>query len=129
LVRHKEGTTDKCSCKHIVVLLSNVLGVSVQYADDSIGNDAVEKSANLKAGEVLLLENLRFYKEEEKGDKGFAEKLAKVGDVYVNDAFGTAHRAHASTAVIAVFFPDNKYDDYLIAVEMNNAEKVLNNPE
>lgn len=129
LGRPKEGPTDKYSLKHIVEHLSNVLGVSVQFADDCIGNDAVEKSANLKAGEVLLLENLRFYKEEEKGDKGFAEKLAKLGDVYVNDAFGTAHRAHASTAVIAEFFPGNKYAGYLMAAEINNAEKVLNNPE
>src|SRR5690606_39312764 len=113
----------------IVKLLSKVLGLDVQFANDCIGDEAVEKSAGLKAGEVLLLENLRYYKEEEKGDIGFAEKLAKLGDVYVNDAFGTAHRAHASTAVIAEFFPGNKYAGYLMAAEINNAEKVLNNPE
>jgi phosphoglycerate kinase len=86
----------------------------------------VEKSRSLGKGEVLLLENLRFYKEEEKGDKDFAEKLSKLGDVYVNDAFGTAHRAHASTAVIAQFFPGAKYFGYLMAAELENAEKVLN---
>ena len=129
LGRPKEGPTDKYSLKHIVGHLSKVLGVDVQFVSDCIGEEAVQKSAALKGGEVLLLENLRFYKEEEKGDAGFAEKLAKLGDVYVNDAFGTAHRAHASTAIIAQFFPNNKYAGYLMAAEINNAEKVLNNPE
>ena len=101
LGRPKEGPTEKFSLKHIVAHLSEVLGVAVQFADDCIGDDAYAKAAALKPGEVLLLENLRFHKEEEKGDAGFAEKLAQLGDVYVNDAFGTAHRAHASTAVIA----------------------------
>ena len=109
--------------------MSSVLGVDVQFAADCIGEEAKEKAANLKAGEVLLLENLRFYKEEEKGDKAFAEKLAQLGDVYVNDAFGTAHRAHASTAIVAEFFPTAKYFGYLIEAELKNAEKVLNNPE
>lgn len=129
LGRPKEGPTDKYSLKHIVRHLSNVLSVDVQFANDCIGEEAIQKSAALKDGEVLLLENLRFYKEEEKGDVGFAEKLAKLGDVYVNDAFGTAHRAHASTAIIAQFFPNNKYAGYLMAAEINNAEKVLNKPE
>lgn len=129
LGRPKEGPTDKFSLKHIVGHLSKVLGVDVQFADDCVGEEAVQKSAQLQAGEVLLLENLRFYKEEEKGDQGFAEKLTKLGDVYVNDAFGTAHRAHASTAIIAQFFPNNKYAGYLMAAEINNAEKVLNKPE
>ncbi|NGM66699.1 phosphoglycerate kinase [Sphingobacterium sp. SGR-19] len=129
LGRPKEGPTDKYSLKHIVGHLSKVLGVDVQFANDCIGEEAVQKSAALKGGEVLLLENLRFYKEEEKGDARFAEKLAKLGNVYVNDAFGTAHRAHASTAIIAQFFPNNKYAGYLMAAEINNAEKVLNNPE
>ncbi|MBD1423060.1 phosphoglycerate kinase [Sphingobacterium chuzhouense] len=129
LGRPKEGPTDKYSLKHIVGHLSKVIGVDVQFASDCIGEEAVQKSAALKGGEVLLLENLRFYKEEEKGDVGFAEKLAKLGDVYVNDAFGTAHRAHASTAIIAQFFPNDKYAGYLMAAEINNAEKVLNNPE
>lgn len=129
LGRPKDGPTDKYSLKHIVSHLSGVLGVDVQFAADCIGEDAVEKAKKLKPGQVLLLENLRFYKEEEKGDVAFAEKLSKLGDVYVNDAFGTAHRAHASTAVIAQFFPDAKYFGYLMAAEIGNAEKVLNKAE
>jgi len=129
LGRPKEGPTEKYSLKHIVKHLSDVLGKEVQFADDAIGAQAVEKAAALKGGEVLLLENLRFYKEEEKGDEAFAEKLSKLGDVYVNDAFGTAHRAHASTAIIAKFFPDAKYFGYLMAGELANAEKILNNAE
>jgi len=129
LGRPKEGPTEKFSLKHIVKHLSDVLGVTVQFANDCIGDEAFSKAAALKPGEVLLLENLRFYKEEEKGDKDFAEKLAKLGDIYVNDAFGTAHRAHASTAVIAQFFPDAKYFGYLMAAEIGNAEKVLNHPQ
>lgn len=129
LGRPKEGPTDKYSLQHIVSHLSKVLGVDVQFASDCIGTEAIDKATNLKAGEVLLLENLRFHKEEEKGDVAFAEKLSKLGDVYVNDAFGTAHRAHASTAVIAQFFPTAKYFGYLMAGELKNAEKVLNHPE
>ena len=126
LGRPKDGPTNKYSLKHLVPHLSHLLGQQVEFADDCIGNEAVEKAKALKGGEVLLLENLRFYKEEEKGDKDFAEKLSKLGDVYVNDAFGTAHRAHASTAVIAQFFPDAKYFGYLMAGELGNAEKILN---
>lgn len=129
LGRPKDGPTDKYSLKHIVKHLSAALNTEVAFADDCIGQDASDKAAALTSGKVLLLENLRFYKEEEKGDKDFAEKLSKLGDVYVNDAFGTAHRAHASTAVIAQFFPDAKYFGYLMAGELANAEKVLNNPE
>ncbi len=129
LGRPKDGPTDKYSLKHIVAHLSKVLGVDVQFANDCIGEEAVAKAAALQSGQVLLLENLRFYKEEEKGDKDFAEKLSKLADVYVNDAFGTAHRAHASTAVIAQFFPEAKYFGYLMGAELKNAEKVLNNPE
>ena len=129
LGRPKDGPTDKYSLKHIVDYLSKVLGVDVQFADDCIGEQAVEKAKNLEPGQVLLLENLRFHKEEEKGDRDFAKKLADLGDVYVNDAFGTAHRAHASTAIIAEFFPDNKYFGYLMAKEIENAEKVMNKPE
>ena len=129
LGRPKEGPTDKYSLKHIIKHLTEVLGTDVQFAADSIGEDAKKLSSELKPGQVLLLENLRFYKEEEKGDEEFAKKLAQLGDVYVNDAFGTAHRAHASTAVIAKFFPDAKYFGYLMAGELENAEKVLNNPE
>lgn len=103
LGRPKEGPTNKYSLKHIVSTVAKNIGTDVLFADDCIGTDAYEKSAALKPGQVLLLENLRFYKEEEKGDVAFAEKLSKHGDIYVNDAFGTAHRAHASTAVIAQF--------------------------
>lgn len=129
LGRPKDVPTDKYSLKHIVAHLSQVLGVEVQFANDCIGEEAVAKAAALQGGQVLLLENLRFYKEEEKGDKDFAEKLSKLGDVYVNDAFGTAHRAHASTAIVAEFFPESKYFGYLMGAELKNAEKVLNNPE
>ena len=129
LGRPKDGPTDKYSLKHIVDYLSKVLGVEVQFANDCIGTEAVEKAKALQPGQVLLLENLRFYKEEEKGDRDFAKKLAELGDVYVNDAFGTAHRAHASTAIIAEFFPNNKYFGYLMAKEIENAEKVMNKPE
>jgi phosphoglycerate kinase len=129
LGRPKDGPTDKFSLKHILGDLSKMLGLEAKFADDCIGQSAVDQAATLKPGEVLLLENLRFYKEEEKGDVAFAEKLSKLGDVYVNDAFGTAHRAHASTAVIAQFFPNAKYFGYLMASELENAEKVLNHPE
>src|SRR6201996_7377171 len=125
LGRPKGGPEEKYSLKHLIPHLSELLGQQVEFADDCIGEDAVKKAADLEKGEVLLLENLRFYKEEEKGDKDFAEKLSKLGDVYVNDAFGTAHRAHASTAVIAQFFPNAKYFGYLMAAELQNAEKVL----
>ncbi|RYU90155.1 phosphoglycerate kinase [Mucilaginibacter terrigena] len=126
LGRPKNGPTEEFSLKHIVPHLADLLGQHVDFADDCIGEEAIQKSKDLEKGEVLLLENLRFYKEEEKGDKDFAEKLSKLGDVYVNDAFGTAHRAHASTAVIAQFFPDAKFFGYLMAAELNNAEKILN---
>src|SRR5690606_13051723 len=128
LGRPKGGPEDKYSLKHIVTAVEAALGTSVQFASDCIGEEAKSKAAALKPGEVLLLENLRFYKEEEKGDKDFAEKLSKLGDVYVNDAFGTAHRAHASTAVIAQFFHD-KVAGYLMESELTNADKVLGNPE
>ncbi|RZK10677.1 MAG: phosphoglycerate kinase, partial [Flavobacterium sp.] len=97
LGRPKDGPTDKYSLKHIVADLSRMLSLTVKFADDCIGEDAISKAGNLYRGEVLLLENLRFYKEEEKGDVAFAEKLSKLAEVYVNDAFGAAHRAHAST--------------------------------
>jgi phosphoglycerate kinase len=106
LGRPKDGPTEKYSLKHLVNPLSLILGKTVKFADDCIGDSAKEMAAALQPGEVLLLENLRFYKEEEKGSEEFAEKLSKLGDVWVMDAFGTAHRAHASTAVIGKFFAD-----------------------
>lgn len=130
LGRPKDGPTNKCSLDHIVPSVSKLLGVEVSFADDCISADAFEKSASLKPGEVLLLENLRFYKEEEKGDEAFAEKLSKHGNIYVNDAFGTAHRAHASTAVIAKFFkPENKCLGYVMAGEVASIDKVLHKAE
>lgn len=127
LGRPKNGPEDKFSLRHLVNHLSQLLdGTNVQFADDCIGDDAAKKAGDLKPGEVLLLENLRFYKEEEKGDEAFAEKLSKLGDVYVNDAFGTAHRAHASTAIIAKFFPQNeRMFGLLMEGEVSSAEKVL----
>jgi phosphoglycerate kinase len=127
LGRPKEGPTDKYSLKHILHHLIKLLnGTTVKFAPDCIGNEAVNDAETLQPGEVLLLENLRFYKEEEKGDVAFAKKLASLGDVYVNDAFGTAHRAHASTAVIAQFFePAHKMFGLLMNAEVANAEKVM----
>jgi phosphoglycerate kinase len=126
LGRPKEGPEEKYSLKHTIKTTEQLLGVTVKFGADCIGEDAYKLSAALKPGEVLLLENLRFYKEEEKGDVGFAEKLSKHGDVYVNDAFGTAHRAHASTTIVAQFFKD-KAAGYVMAAELANAEKVLGN--
>lgn len=124
LGRPKGGPEDKYSLKHILGDLSRMLDLEVKFAEDCIGASAADKAKNLEPGQVLLLENLRFYKEEEKGDKDFAEKLSALGNVYVNDAFGTAHRAHASTSIIAEFFPNDKYFGYLMAEELKNAEKV-----
>ncbi len=122
-----DGTVDveKHTLKHTVKRLSELLDVEVKFASDCIGEEAKTLATSLKAGEVLLLENLRFYKEEEKGNIDFASTLSKYGDVYVNDAFGTAHRAHASTAVIAQFFPNAKCFGYVMAREIENAEKVM----
>ncbi len=128
LGRPKEGPVEKFSLKHIVPHLSKEIGVDVQFADDCIGKQAEDKSKALKAGEVLLLENLRFYKQEEKGDREFAQKLASYGDVWVNDAFGTAHRAHASTAVMGEFLAD-RVCGYVILAELVNADKVLSKSE
>ncbi len=125
LGRPKEGPEEKYSLKHLTGYISQVLRTPVQFADDCTGDQAREMAANLHAGEVLLLENLRFHKEETKGDEKFAGKLARLGDVYVNDAFGSAHRAHASTAIIAGFFPDKKMFGYLMADEVANINRVL----
>ena len=130
LGRPKDGPTPKYSLIHIVGHLSKLLSLEVQFANDCIGEEAVNKAAALQPGQVLLLENLRFYKEEEKGDEAFAQKLSKLGDVYVNDAFGTAHRAHASTAVIAQFFaPGSKMFGLVMNAEVASAEKVLHGSE
>lgn len=124
LGRPKEGPTEKYSLKHLVTPLSLVFGVKVKFATDCISDEAVELANGLQSGEILLLENLRFYKEEEKGDVDFAQKLARLGNVWVNDAFGTAHRAHASTAVIGQFFSD-KVSGYVMQAELDNAQKIL----
>jgi phosphoglycerate kinase len=131
LGRPKDGPTDKYSLKHLVNHLGQLLGgIKILFADDCIGQSAIDMSANLKPGEVLLLENLRFYKEEEKGEEKFAEKLSKLGDVWVNDAFGTAHRAHVSTAVIAKYFPkDKRLFGLVMEGEVVSAEKVLHNSQ
>lgn len=124
LGRPKEGPEDKYSLRHTISTTEELLGVKVKFASDCIGEESYELSGALKPGEVLLLENLRFYKQEEKGDVGFAEKLSKHGDVYVNDAFGTAHRAHASTTIVAQFFKD-KCAGYVMAAELKNADNVM----
>jgi len=129
LGRPKEGPEDKFSLRHIVAHTSKVLGVDVQFAADCIGDDAYALSSALKPGEVLMLENVRFYKQETAGTESFAEALAKHGDVYVNDAFGTAHRAHASTTVVAKFFPNDKMFGYLIEGEIKAVNKVLNSDD
>jgi phosphoglycerate kinase len=126
LGRPKEGPEEKFSLKHVVSYLSDALGTKVQFADDCVGENAFKMSAALKPGDVLLLENLRFYKQEEKGDAEFSQKLAKHGDVYVNDAFGTAHRAHASTTIVANYMKD-KVCGYVMQAELDNAQKVLEN--
>ena len=125
LGRPKTGPEDKFSLKHLLPYLTERLGVEVKFAGDCIGDEAMEKATDLNAGEVLLLENLRFYKEETEGDEEFASRLAKLGDVYVNDAFGTAHRAHASTAIIAQFFPNDKLFGYIMGNEIKHIDKVL----
>jgi phosphoglycerate kinase len=130
LGRPKEGPVDKYSLRHLVPHLSELLGVPVQFASDCIGSEATEKAGSLKGGEVLLLENLRFYKQEEKGDEDFARQLASLGDVYINDAFGTAHRAHASTAIIAQFFPrEARLFGLVMEGEVASADKVLHSSE
>ncbi len=128
LGRPKDGPEDKYSLKHTLKTVEALFGRPIKFASDCIGDDAYTLSAALKPGEILVLENLRFYKEEEKGDLAFAEKLSKHGDVYVNDAFGTAHRAHASTTIVAQFFKD-KCAGFVMAAELDNAKKVLENAE
>lgn len=124
-----KGKQDEFSLRHIVDDIKNIIGVNVKFVDDCVGEKAEEAVANLENGEILLLENLRFYSEEEKGDVAFAKQLSNLGDIYVNDAFGTAHRAHASTTIIAQFFEENKCFGNLLAREIESIDKVLNNSE
>lgn len=126
LGRPKSGYEEKSSLKHLVKHLSKLLNTDVKFAGDCISEEAFNITSSLKPGEVVLLENLRFHDEEKAGDRNFASKLAKHGDVYVNDAFGTAHRAHASTAIVAEFFKENKMFGFLLANEIQNVDKVLN---
>ncbi len=127
--RPKEGPEEKFSLKHIIKTIEKNIGKPVKFATDCIGQDAIDQSANLQPGEVLLLENVRFYTEETKGDDAFAKKLAALGDCFVNDAFGAAHRAHASTTQIAQFFPNDKMVGFLMKSELESARKVLNHAE
>lgn len=129
LGRPKGEVKDEFSLKHIVDEVSEVLGQEVKFVDECVGEKAEKAASELKPGEILLLENLRFHNEEEKGDEAFAEQLSKLADAYVNDAFGTAHRAHASTAVIAKFFPSTKFFGLLMAKELHAIDKVLKSGE
>ena len=124
-----KGKQNEFSLQHIVAKVKEIIGVNVKFVEDCIGDKAEQAVANLEKGEVLLLENLRFYEEEKKGDIAFAKKLSKLGDIYINDAFGTAHRAHASTTIIAQFFEENKCFGNLLAREIESIDKVLNNSE
>ena len=124
-----KGKDDKYSFSHLVKQIGQVLGLPTHFSPDCIGDVAENTAKNLPVGEVLLLENVRFYPEEEKGDEAFAAKLAKLGDIYVNDAFGTAHRAHASTTILAKFFPHDKYFGYLLAREIESIDKVMKSGE
>ncbi|MUU79078.1 phosphoglycerate kinase [Winogradskyella endarachnes] len=124
-----KGVQEEFSLKHIIPKIEDILGVEVKFASDCVGEEAEEKANALQPGEILLLENLRFHDEEKQGDKAFAEQLSKLGDVYVNDAFGTAHRAHASTTIVAEFFKDAKCFGSLLAKEIESIKKVLEDGE
>ena len=124
-----KGTQDEFSLRPIMTHLEDVLGVKIKFVSNCIGIETEEAAKNLKSGEILLLENLRFHKEEEQGDIDFAKQLSKLGDIYVNDAFGTAHRAHASTTIIAQFFPNQKCFGYLMANEIEAINKVMETGE
>lgn len=125
LGRPKGQVNEAMSLKHICNKVSEIIGVQVKFVDDCVGEKVDEAYAALESGEVLLLENLRFYAEEESGEAAFAEKLSKYGDIYVNDAFGTAHRAHASTTVVANYFPENKCFGHLLTKEIKAIDKVM----
>jgi len=129
LGRPKEGPEDKFSLKHIIGKIESLLGKSIKFAPDCVGSEALAMSADLQPGEVLLLENVRFYKQETAGTEAFAQDLAKHGDCYVNDAFGTAHRAHASTTVVAKSFPNDKMFGFLLEAEIKSVDRVLNSTD
>lgn len=124
-----KGVQDEFSLRHIVDKIEDIIGVDVKFVSNCVGQEAEEAACNLNPGEILLLENLRFHDEEKKGDKDFAEQLSKLGDIYVNDAFGTAHRAHASTTIVAQFFPENKCFGNLLAQEIVSIKKVMETGE
>jgi phosphoglycerate kinase len=129
LGRPKDGPEDKYSLKHIVPAIEKVVGMKVDFVDDCIGESATAATADLQPGRIVLLENVRFYKQETAGTESFAEELAKHGDVYINDAFGTAHRAHASTTIVAKYFPSDKMFGFLIEAEIESVDRVLNSQE
>jgi phosphoglycerate kinase len=124
-----KGKEDQFSLRHIVEKVTDIMGVQVAFVDDCVGDKVTQAVLELEPGEILLLENLRFHEEEKAGDKKFAEQLSQLGDIYVNDAFGTAHRAHASTAIIAEFFPEKKCFGNLLAREIESINKVLKDNE
>lgn len=124
-----KGAQDEFSLRHIAKTIEDIIGVETLFVKDCVGKEVEEAATNLKPGQILLLENLRFYKEEEAGDEDFAKQLSKLGDIYVNDAFGTAHRAHASTTIVAQFFPDKKCFGYLLAQEIESINKVMETGE
>jgi len=129
LGRPKNGFEEKFSLKHVIKHLSNLLETEVDFSIDCIGENTLTNISKMKNGEVLVLENLRFYSQEKTGDNKFSKQLARLGDVYVNDAFGTAHRSHASTSIIANYFPNNKYFGLLLSSEINSLETALKNPK
>ena len=124
-----KGAQEEFSLKHIVSKVEDIIGVETQFVNNCVGEEVEQAVANLEPGKILILENLRFHEEETKGDKNFAEQLSKLGDIYVNDAFGTAHRAHASTTVVAEFFKENKCFGYLLEQEIKSIEKVMKTGE
>lgn len=124
-----KGKEDKYSLQHIIDIAEDILGVEIKFAEDCVGPKALEAAQNLEPGEILLLENLRFHDEETEGDETFAKQLSELGDIYVNDAFGTAHRAHASTTIVAQFFPEKKCFGYLLEQEIESIKKVMETGE
>jgi phosphoglycerate kinase len=124
-----KGVQEEFSLKHIIPKIEDILGVEVKFATDCVGEEAETMASDLQPGQILLLENLRFHDEEKQGDEAFAEKLSKLGEIYVNDAFGTAHRAHASTTIVAKFFPEAKCFGYLLAKEIDSIKKVMEDGE